>query len=45
MFRFEGKVRVHDSQEAASERIQKGDVRTGDVVVIRYEGSKGAPGM
>ncbi len=45
IFRFEGKARVFDSQEAACEGILNGDVKAGDVVVIRYEGPKGGPGM
>ncbi len=42
---FEGTARVFDSQEAASEGILSGKVAAGDVVVIRYEGPKGGPGM
>jgi dihydroxy-acid dehydratase len=45
IFRFEGKARVFDSQEAACEGILNGKVQAGDVVVIRYEGPKGGPGM
>jgi dihydroxy-acid dehydratase len=42
---FEGRARVFDSEEAALEGILGGKVRAGDVVVIRYEGPKGGPGM
>jgi dihydroxy-acid dehydratase len=40
-----GPARVFDSEEEAVESIQKRDIRKGDVVVIRYEGPKGGPGM
>jgi dihydroxy-acid dehydratase len=43
--RFSGTARVYDSEEAASAGIIGGEVRAGDVVVIRYEGPKGGPGM
>lgn len=42
---FEGTVRVYDSQEKAADGILSGEVKAGDVVVIRYEGPKGGPGM
>lgn len=45
MFRFTGPARVHDSQESASENILGGKITPGDVVVIRYEGPRGGPGM
>ncbi len=45
VLRFEGKARVFESQEAACEGILGGRVRAGDVVVIRYEGPRGGPGM
>jgi len=45
MFRFEGNARVYDSQDAACGGILSGEVKAGDVVVIRYEGPKGGPGM
>lgn len=45
IFCFEGPAKVFDSQEAAVEGILRGDVRSGDVVVIAYEGPKGGPGM
>jgi dihydroxy-acid dehydratase len=44
IFIFSGKARVFDSQEAACDGILD-DVKAGDVVVIRYEGPKGGPGM
>jgi len=43
--RFEGKARVYGSEIAAMEAILKGSIKKGDVVVIRYEGPKGGPGM
>jgi dihydroxy-acid dehydratase len=43
--RFEGTARVFDGEEAAMEAILAGRIRPGDVVVIRYEGPKGGPGM
>ncbi len=43
--RFEGRARVFDSEEQAMEKILAGAIRKGDVIVIRYEGPKGGPGM
>ncbi len=43
--RFEGRARVFDSEETALRRILDGTVKKGDVIVIRYEGPKGGPGM
>jgi dihydroxy-acid dehydratase len=43
--RFKGKARVFNSEEASSAGILGGKVKAGDVVVIRYEGPKGGPGM
>src|ERR1700720_4263588 len=43
--RFEGRARVFDSEEDSLEGILGGKVKAGDVVVIRYEGPKGGPGM
>ena len=45
ILRFEGKARVFESQEEACEGILSGKVKAGDVVIIRYEGPKGGPGM
>lgn len=42
---FRGPAKVYESQEDASEAILNGQVIAGDVVVIRYEGPKGGPGM
>ena len=42
---FQGRARVFDSEEQALQGILGGVVRAGDVVVIRYEGPKGGPGM
>jgi dihydroxy-acid dehydratase len=43
--RFRGKARVFNSEEDALQGILSGKVKAGDVVVIRYEGPKGGPGM
>lgn len=43
--KFSGTARVFDGEFAANEGIEKSFVKKGDVVVIRYEGPKGAPGM
>ncbi|MEW5895972.1 MAG: dihydroxy-acid dehydratase [Candidatus Omnitrophota bacterium] len=45
MFQFRGPAKIFESQESAFEGILKGKVKNGDVVVIRYEGPKGGPGM
>ena len=45
LFRFSGKAKVFESQEQAMNGILNDEVRAGDVVVIRYEGPKGGPGM
>ncbi|RME67161.1 MAG: dihydroxy-acid dehydratase, partial [Nitrospirae bacterium] len=45
MMRFEGTARVFDSEEQAMKAILGGKIKPGDVVVIRYEGPKGGPGM
>ena len=42
---FEGTARVFDGEEAAMEAVEAGTLAAGDVVVIRYEGPKGGPGM
>jgi dihydroxy-acid dehydratase len=43
--RFDGVARVFDGEDAAMEAILAGKIQPGDVVVIRYEGPKGGPGM
>lgn len=43
--RFEGKALVFDNEADAFKAVAKGEVKPGHVVVIRYEGPKGAPGM
>lgn len=45
MMVFEGPAKVYESQEEALKAILGGKVKDGDVVVIRYEGPKGGPGM
>jgi dihydroxy-acid dehydratase len=42
---FEGKAKVFNSEELAMQSILKGGIVKGDIVVIRYEGPKGGPGM
>jgi len=42
---FRGPARVFDSEEAAFAEIDKSSIKAGDVIVIRYEGPKGGPGM
>jgi dihydroxy-acid dehydratase len=42
---FEGKARVFDSEEACMEVVKKRAYKEGDVLVIRYEGPRGGPGM
>ena len=43
--KFEGKARVFDSEETAMQGIMNDKINEGDVLVIRYEGPKGGPGM
>jgi dihydroxy-acid dehydratase len=43
--RFEGTARVFDGEDAAMTEILAGNIKPGDIVVIRYEGPKGGPGM
>jgi dihydroxy-acid dehydratase len=45
MLRHEGPARVFDSEEEASAAIMDRHIKAGDVVVVRYEGPKGGPGM
>jgi len=45
MIKFEGSACVFDSEEAGMKAILDGKIKAGDVVVIRYEGPKGGPGM
>jgi dihydroxy-acid dehydratase len=45
MHRHTGPARVYDSEEAVRDALLAGQVRAGDVLVIRYEGPKGGPGM
>jgi dihydroxy-acid dehydratase len=42
---FRGSARVFDNEEAAFAAIEKGKIKAGDVIVVRYEGPKGGPGM
>jgi dihydroxy-acid dehydratase len=42
---FKGPARVFDNEEAAFEAVDKNKIKAGDVVVIRYEGPRGGPGM
>jgi dihydroxy-acid dehydratase len=45
MMEFEGSARIYESQEDALRGILAGEVKDGDVVVIRFEGPRGGPGM
>nr|WP_240744298.1 dihydroxy-acid dehydratase [Desulfopila sp. IMCC35006] len=45
IFKFSGTARVFSSQETACDAILGGKIKAGDVIVIRYEGPKGGPGM
>ena len=45
MTKFIGTAKVFDTEEVAFDSISKGDIEEGDVIVIRYEGPKGGPGM
>ncbi|NQT32402.1 MAG: dihydroxy-acid dehydratase [Candidatus Omnitrophica bacterium] len=45
MLVHEGPARVFDSEEDAMKAIMKGRIKKGDVIVVRYEGPKGGPGM
>jgi dihydroxy-acid dehydratase len=45
IFTFTGTARVFSSQEASCEAILGGGIKAGDVIIIRYEGPKGGPGM
>ncbi len=45
IFDFKGTAKVYSSQESACEAILDGSVTAGDVVIIRYEGPRGGPGM
>ncbi len=42
---FSGPARICESQDEAVEKILGGDIKSGDVVLVRYEGPKGGPGM
>lgn len=45
MYKFTGSAKVFDSEEETTAAILKGKIQSGDVVVIRYEGPRGGPGM
>ncbi len=45
IFKFKGPAKVFSSQEASCDGILNGKIKAGDVVIIRYEGPKGGPGM
>jgi dihydroxy-acid dehydratase len=45
IFKFTGTARVFSSQDTACDAILNGGIKAGDVIVIRYEGPKGGPGM
>ncbi len=45
MYRFSGQARVYDEMEVANEAIIADEINPGDIVIIRYEGPRGGPGM
>jgi len=45
MTKFTGRAKVFDGEESAFDSVSKGEIEEGDVLVIRYEGPKGGPGM
>lgn len=45
IYKFTGTARVFNSENEASQAVQKGQINKGDFIVIRYEGPKGGPGM
>ena len=45
MHQFEGKAKVYDLEEDAVDAIHRGEIVAGNIVIIRYEGPKGGPGM
>jgi dihydroxy-acid dehydratase len=45
IWHFQGRARVFDSESQTNQAIMEGRVKAGDVVVVRYEGPKGGPGM
>jgi dihydroxy-acid dehydratase len=45
IFKFSGTAKVYDSQDSACDGILGGEIKAGDVVIIRYEGPRGGPGM
>ncbi|MEI8128797.1 MAG: dihydroxy-acid dehydratase [bacterium] len=45
VFKFEGVANPYDSEEATMQAIENDEIKAGDVIVIRYEGPRGGPGM
>ena len=45
IYNFKGTARVYSSQDSACEAILDGKIKSGDIVIIRYEGPRGGPGM
>ena len=45
MYSFKGTAVVFDSEDAAMKSLMDGKIKTGDIIIIRYEGPKGGPGM
>jgi dihydroxy-acid dehydratase len=43
--RFEGTAKVYDAEEDMLQALEAGEISKGDVIVIRYEGPRGGPGM
>lgn len=42
---FKGKARVFDDEDKIFEALEQGSIQKGDIVVVRYKGPKGGPGM
>lgn len=45
LMKFKGPAKIYDSQEESVQAILKGKINPGDIIIIRYEGPKGGPGM
>ena len=45
MYEFRGPAKVYNSQKEAIDGLYSGEIKIGDIVVVRYEGPKGGPGM
>jgi dihydroxy-acid dehydratase len=45
LYEFQGPAKVYKGEEEATQAVEKGEIRNGDVIVIAYEGPRGGPGM